>query len=127
VKAVATKVDNSIHDQLVNKCNGIGCSPSEYVRNLIKKDWGLEFEKKNSKSSSAQVVANDKPNSLSVTKAKRVRIIESLDGNEIKNRVEVKKPDGSVDIYRDGRLVQTNIPPKDIGSSYRIILHEKTQ
>lgn len=38
MKAVATKVDNSIHDQVINRCNGLGCTPSEYVRNLIKND-----------------------------------------------------------------------------------------
>ena len=38
---VATKVDNSTLDHVKDKCNSIGCTPAEYIRNLIKKDLGL--------------------------------------------------------------------------------------
>jgi len=35
---VATKVDNTTLDHVKDKCNGLGCTPAEYFRNLIKKD-----------------------------------------------------------------------------------------
>jgi len=44
---VATKVDNTILDQVKNKCNSLGCTPAEYMRNLIKKDLELECEATN--------------------------------------------------------------------------------
>ena len=44
---VATKVDNSTLDYVKDKCNSIGCTPAEYIRNLIKKDLRLEYDDAN--------------------------------------------------------------------------------
>lgn len=40
MRTVATKVDNTLPDKVIHHCNSISCSPSEYIRNLIRKDLG---------------------------------------------------------------------------------------
>lgn len=42
MRTVATKVDNTLHDKVIHHCNSISCSPSEYIRNLIRKDLGKQ-------------------------------------------------------------------------------------
>ena len=44
---VATKVDNTTLDHVKDKCNSLGCTPAEYIRNLIKKDLGLGYDAAN--------------------------------------------------------------------------------
>jgi hypothetical protein len=44
---VATKVDNGTLDPVNNKCSSLGCTPAEYVKNLIKKDLELGCEATN--------------------------------------------------------------------------------
>lgn len=38
MKTVASKIDNSLHEQVISRCNERGCSPSEYIRELVKSD-----------------------------------------------------------------------------------------
>ena len=42
MQCVATKIDNPIHRKVMEKCNGQGCTISEYVRNLILRDLNRE-------------------------------------------------------------------------------------
>lgn len=49
MRTVATKVDNSMHEQVISRCNSLVCNPSEHIRNLIKKD--LDISDIDSKSS----------------------------------------------------------------------------
>ena len=38
MRTVSTKVDNSFDDQVVSRCNVLGCTKSQYVKNLITED-----------------------------------------------------------------------------------------
>jgi hypothetical protein len=38
MRTVASKIDNTLHNALTRKCGDIGCSPSEYIRSLIRGD-----------------------------------------------------------------------------------------
>ncbi len=38
MKAVASKIDNALHNEVMQRCNNQGCSTSEYLRNLILQD-----------------------------------------------------------------------------------------
>lgn len=38
MRTIASKVDNDLHEALVKRCSERGCSPSEYLRVLLKQD-----------------------------------------------------------------------------------------
>ena len=42
MRTVSSKVDNTIHEKVVSRCNGLGCSPSQYIKDLIERDLNGE-------------------------------------------------------------------------------------
>ncbi len=44
MKTLGTKLDNSDFEKFIEKCNGLGCSKSETMRNLIKNFIKNDFD-----------------------------------------------------------------------------------
>lgn len=38
MRTVSSKVDNGFHEKVVKRCDGLGCSPSQYIKDLIEQD-----------------------------------------------------------------------------------------
>jgi hypothetical protein len=78
MRAVASKIDNSLHEALVRKCGEKGCSPSEYIRDLVKRDI---------ENTSAQQDGPASKAILDVAKKYRVKIILDDNGNVLSKEV----------------------------------------
>jgi len=38
MRCIGTKIDNQLHERLIERCNVEGVTPSEYVRSLVRMD-----------------------------------------------------------------------------------------
>jgi hypothetical protein len=111
MRTVSSKVDNTIHDQILNRCNGIGCSPSQYIKDLIAKDLRDGGQAPSASNGAREVVQGkwkDAP-------AKTVIIDES--------QTEIDKGNGVTDVYKDGNLAYTKIPPRLPGGQWTYRLY----
>src|SRR5579884_990428 len=73
MRTIATKVDNSLHEKVLSRCNSLDCNPSEYLRNLIRKD--LDNSDKNNGNNEliiATRATNTKDESISDSKSSSV-------------------------------------------------------
>jgi len=67
VKTVATKIDSNTHKEIESRCGERGCTPSEYLRNLIKQDIEGQASTTTaglSKARNVKVICDDTPSDI---------------------------------------------------------------
>ena len=110
MRTVSSKVDNSVHEQILTRCNGIGCSPSQYIKYLISKD--LQGGQKPASSNGEREVVQGKGSDAPT----KTYVIDTA-------VTELDKGNGVFDVYRNGKLAYTKFSPKKAGDKWTYRLY----
>jgi hypothetical protein len=58
---VAKKVDNITLHNVKDQCNNLGCTPAEYIGNLIEKDLELDYDARDNNENSKDLIIGQSP------------------------------------------------------------------
>jgi hypothetical protein len=125
MRTISSKVDNGIHEKVVDRCNGLGCSPSQYIKDLIDRDLKGDIVAEPTTNVTSDNLKSEKP----IAKAKVARFMSSgEEGKYPKARVvhvfgADKQPIRTDHYDENGKLKYSEEPPAGPGRPSRVILH----
>ena len=112
MRTVSSRVDNTFHDQIINRCNGIGCSPSQYIKDLIAKDL-----------QDKQGISVPAPNHAASTETREV-VRGATSKFEYKDGTIIKATAIHY-INKDGKTEKTVYPARNTGEKTRVVYYDK--